>query len=70
MNWDTLKLIWKRLTEQFGFPRVRSDDYRDRGVSQMLTETSISDRCSVGHAMPYHPDFSEKRHEFSQHTGC
>jgi hypothetical protein len=70
MNWDTLKLIWKRLAKQFGFPRGRSDDYRDRRISQTLTETSISDRWSIGHATPYHPDFSEKRHEFSQHTGC
>ena len=28
MNWDTLKLILKRLTEQLGFHRVRSDEYR------------------------------------------
>jgi hypothetical protein len=70
MNWDTLKLIWKRLTQQFGFHRVRSDDYWDRRINQTLAETSTSDRWSGGHATPYHHDFSEKRHEFSQHISC
>ena len=30
MNWDTLKFILNRLTEQLGFHRVTTDDYRDK----------------------------------------
>jgi len=67
MNWDLLKLILKRLTEQFSFHRVRSDEYRDRRIN---AETSMSDQATNEQSMPYHPDFREKRHEFSQHIGC
>ena len=67
MNWDTLKLILKRLTEQLGFDRARSDEYRDRRIN---AGTSISDQGTHGQSTPYHPDFREKRHEFSQHIGC
>jgi hypothetical protein len=55
MNWDTLKLIWTRLTEQLGFHRVRSDEYRDRRTN---AETSMSDQGTK--SLPYHPDFSRK----------
>jgi hypothetical protein len=64
MNWDTLKLILNRLTEQLGFHRVRSDDCRDNA------EASRSDQGPDERSTPYHPDFREKRHEFSQHIGC
>jgi hypothetical protein len=67
MNWDTLKLILKRLTEQFGFQTVRSDDYRDSRIS---AETSMSDRGTNEGSTAHQPDFREKRHEFSQHIGC
>jgi hypothetical protein len=67
MNWDTIKLLLKGLTEQFGFHRVRSDEYRDRRTN---AETSISDQGTDEGSTPYHPDFREKRHEFSQHIGC
>jgi hypothetical protein len=67
MNWDTLKLILKRLTEQLGFDRARSDEYRDRRIN---AETSMSDQGTDERSMRYHPDFREKRHEFSQHIGC
>jgi hypothetical protein len=66
MNWDTLKLILKRLTEQFGFYRGRSDDYWNRHI---YAETSVGDQ-GTERSTPYHPDFREKRHEFSQHIGC
>jgi hypothetical protein len=66
MNWDILKLILKRFTEQLGF-RVRSDEYRDTRIN---AETSMSDRGTNGQSTAYHPDFREKRHEFSQHIGC
>ena len=64
MNWDTLKLILNRLTEQLGFHRVTTDDYRDN------SEASTSNQGTDERSTPYHPDFSEKRHEFSQHIGC
>jgi len=67
MNWDTLKLILKRLIEELGFHRVRSDEYRDRPIN---AGTSISDQGAYEGPAPYHPDFREKRHEFSQHIGC
>jgi hypothetical protein len=67
MNWDTLKLIWTRLTEQLSFHRVRSDEYRD---GHIRPETLMSDQGTDGRSTPYHPDFREKRHEFSQHIGC
>ena len=65
MNWDSLNLFLKRLTEQRGFQRVRSDDYRDRAAG-----TSMSDQGTDRRPTPYHPDFLERRHEFSQHIGC
>jgi hypothetical protein len=61
MNWDTLKLLLKRLTEQLGFQRVRSDEYRDRRIN---AETSTSDQGTNERPTPYHPDFREKRGEF------
>ena len=67
MNWDILKLILKRLTETFGFHRVRSDEFRDRLIN---AETSRSDQGTDQRSTPYRPDFREKRHEFSQHIGC
>ena len=67
MNWNRLKLILKRLTEQLGFHRVRSDEYRDRRIN---AEDLISDQGTNERSTPYHPDFREKRHEFSQHIGC
>jgi hypothetical protein len=66
MNWDTLKLILKRLTEQLGFRRVGSHDREDRRVHATISHGSMSDRDSK----PYRPDIREKRHEFSQHIGC
>jgi len=30
----------------------------------------LSDQGTDGRSTPYHPDFREKRHEFSQHIGC
>ena len=68
MNWDKLKWIWKRLTQQFSFHSVRSDDYRARRIDR--TDTSTNDRWRVSAAPPYHPDSNEKRHEYSQHIGC
>jgi hypothetical protein len=65
MNWDTLKLILKRLTEQLGFHKVRSDEYPGQAYG-----TSMSDQGTDGRPTSYHPDFREKRHEFSQHIGC
>jgi hypothetical protein len=65
MNWDTL-MILKWLTEQFGFHRVRSDEFRDR----LIKATSMSDQGSDERSTPYHPDDREKRHEFSLHIGC
>ncbi len=67
MNWDRLKLILKRLTEQLGFHGGRSDEYRDRRIN---AETSMSDQGTNERSTPYHPDFRQKRHEFSQHIGC
>jgi hypothetical protein len=67
MNWDKLKLILNRLTEQLGFHRVTSDEYWDRRVN---AEISMSDQGTDERSTPYHPDFREKRHEFSQHIGC
>ena len=40
MNWETLKLIWTRFTDQLGFQRVRSDECRD---GHMKAETLMSD---------------------------
>jgi hypothetical protein len=47
MNGDTLKLIWKRLTERISH-RVRSEDYRIT-----ITETSMSDQVIEGQSKPY-----------------
>ncbi len=59
MNWDTLTLILKQLTAQFGFHRVGSDDYRDSPIS---AETSMSDQRTNEGSTAYQPDFREKRH--------
>ena len=72
MNWDTLKLFLnklflKRLTKQLGLHRVGSNEFRDRRIS---AETSIGDQGTNERSTPYHPDFREKRHDFSQHIGC
>ena len=67
MDWDTLKLIWTRLTEQLRFHRARSGDNQDSRIS---AETSMTDQESNGGSTAYQPDFREKRHEFSQHIGC
>ena len=45
MNWDTLKLIWTRLTEQLGFHRVTSNENRD---GQIKAETLMSDQGTDG----------------------
>jgi hypothetical protein len=67
MDWDTLTLILKWLTEQLRFHRARSSDNRDSRIS---AETSMTDQQSNGRSAAYQPDFREKRHEFSQHIGC
>ena len=64
MNWDTPQLILQRLTGQLGFLRTRPDDYRDKA------KASMSDQGTDERSTLYHPDFREKRHEFSQHIGC
>ena len=52
MNWDTLKLIWTRLTEQLGFHRVRSDEYRDGHIKRGDLDERSGDRWAIDALSP------------------
>ena len=69
MDWDQIQASWNQLKEKFVLQRFRMTDDNGKGLQLIGAEMSRDNR-SVTQPAAFHPDYREKRSEFSLHIGC